>query len=603
MTVKPPPNARSRRLTTDATDFLLDGQRLQVISGSMAYYRMLPEHWGDRLDKLVALGANTVELYVPWNLHEPSKGRYDFAGRADLCRFLDLSAEAGLDVFLRPGPYICGEWEFGGLPWWLLNEPDLALRTSDPAYLKHVDAWWGELIPRVVPYLSTHGGPITAVQIENEYGYFGDDRAYLEHLRDKLRSLGVDVLLFTSDGPYNKESFVNGGLPDVLKTANFGSNPGEHFPTLRKAQPEGPLMCMEFWVGWFDAWGNEKKSVRSAENAAADLKAMLDANGSVNFFMFCGGTSFGFMSGANLSHNYEPHVTSYDYDALLTECGDVTPKYEACRKVIAQHSGRTDLTRTFTPSCKLDLGEVAFTQSVSLDEALPTLSTPVRSAKPTSLEKLGHGHGYVLYRTRIPAVFSGMPLVIRGMRDFAHVRCDGKSLGTWYVNDEMPRWSLDIDGDAAQLDILVDCMARPNFGHRLKELKGIHDGVYFGARRHDERAHFGWDNFALPMDEPDNLAALPWHEPTPSSGTPAFFRAEFEVDEPADTFLALPGCVKGFAMLNGFNLGRFWDLGPQRSLYVPGPLLKAGGNELIVFDAVGGSSPTARFLAEPQWDR
>ena len=588
------------RLTTNATDYLLDGKPHQIISGSMTYYRMVPEVWVDRLEKLVALGANSLEVYVPWNLHEPRKGEYKFDGLCDLPKFLQSCADAGLNVLFRPGPYICGEWEFGGLPWWLLNERDIVLRSSDPTFLKHVDEWWEQLIPRVLPYMSTNGGPIVAVQVENEYGYYGNDKAYLEHLRDKLRELGVDVLLFTSDGPGNPECFINGSLPDAVITANFGSNPQQHMPTLRKAQPNGPLTCMEFWIGWFDAWGNERKASREPQSAADDLKAMLDMNASVNFFMFCGGTSFGFMSGANDSDGYEPHVTSYDYDALLTECGDVTPKYELCREVIAKHTGRTDLTRTFEPSPKLDLGEVEFTEQVSLTDALPALSAPLRSAKPLPIERLGYGYGYVLYSAEVPRIFKDFLIRIRGMRDFAHVLADGQSLGTWYINDPQPEWTLPVTGETVKLDILVDCMARPNFGHKLKQLKGISDGVYFGPRRHDERAHIGWACYPLPMDA--DLAKLPWSKSPIDGAAPRFYRAKFNVDTPADTFLALPNCTKGFASINGFNLGRYWEIGPQHTLYIPGPLLKQGENELIVFDCVGQEAAKARLQDKPEWD-
>ena len=594
----PTPSSTPRVLTTNATDYLLNGEPLQIISGSMTYFRMVPEHWADRLEKLAALGANAVEVYTPWNLHEPRPGEFDFSGRCDLVRFIELAADQGLDVLLRPGPYICGEWEFGGLPWWLLKEPGIALRSRDPRFLERVDAWWEELLPRITPYLSTRGGPITAVQIENEYGYFGDDRVYLRHLRDKVRSLGVDVLLFTSDGPYNPEAMANGGLPDVLRTANFGSDPATHFPTLRRAQPEGPLTCMEFWVGWFDAWGNETKASRSAENAAQDLRTMLEMNGSVNLFMFCGGTSFGFMSGANDSDRYEPHVTSYDYDGLLTECGDITPKYEACRRVIAEYTGAEAAPAAFSPSPKLDLGALEFTEQVSLLDGLDALAEPVESAKPLPIEHLDEGYGYVLYRSEVPRVFEGLPLVLRGMRDFAHVMVDGRSLDTWYVNDEQPDWKVDFNGATARLDILVDCMARPNFGHKLKELKGINDGVYFGARRHDERGHFGWQNYALPMRD---LSGLPWKPGASQESVPGFRRARFRVESPADTFLVLPGATKGFAMVNGFNLGRYWNIGPQQSLYIPGPILRPGQNELIVFDAVGFNGAEARMQDAPVW--
>lgn len=587
---------QARLLTTNTTDYLLDGKKHLIIAGSMSYYRMFPEVWQDRLEKLLALGANTVEVYVPWNLHEPQKGEFEFSGLADLEGFLKASAEVGLDVLLRVGPYICGEWEFGGLPWWLLNEQDIELRCSDPTYLKHVDAWWEELIPRVLPYLSTRGGPVIAVQPENEYGYFGDDRGYMEHLRDKLRTLGVDVLLFTSDGVFTPETIANGGLPDVLKTANFGSKPEENLANLRKAQPEGPLTCMEFWVGWFDAWGNDTKSSRDAESAAADLKTMLEMNASVNFFTFCGGTSFGFMSGANDSDQYEPHVTSYDYDGLLTEAGDITPKYELCRSVIAEYTGRTDLTRTFKPAPTIAPGPVTIQATVSLTDALGSISTPVQSVKPKSIERLGHGYGYVMYRAQVPASFDGLPIRLRGMRDFAHVMLNGTSMGTWYINDDHPDWVFRCSGEHAQLDILVDCMARPNFGHRYKELKGISEGVFFGARRHDERAHFGWTSHALPMT---NLDALPWGNEGNERRGPSFDRVLFQIEDTADTYLRLEGYEKGFAMINGFNLGRYWKIGPQHTLYVPKQVLREGENELIVFDAVGSEPGRPSFQSTP----
>ncbi len=589
----------ARRLTIDDTDYLLDGEPHQIISGSMTYFRFLPEQWEDRLTKLAALGANTLEVYVPWNLHEPRQGTFDFEGRLDLVRHIEMAGEAGLDVLLRPGPYICAEWDFGGLPWWLNKEDDIDLRCSCPKFLGYVDAWWAQLIPKVTPLLSTNGGPIIACQIENEYGYYGNDHAYLEHLRDKLRELGVDTLIFTSDGTYAPHLQANGGLDDCLRTANFGSDPETRFAQLRKAQPRGPMSCMEFWVGWYDTWGKARKSARNTESVVTELKWMLEHNASVNLFVFCGGTSFGFTSGAVLADTYDPDVTSYDYDGLLSECGDVTTKYYACRDAIAKHTGRADLTKTFEPSHKIKPGKVELTESVSLEDALDTISEPVVTRSPRPIEKLDQGYGYVLYRAHVPASYKGLPLRLRGMHDFAHVKVDGQSIGTWYRNDEQPTWSVEFAGDSAQLDILVDCMGRANFGHRMNERKGITGGVFFGQKGYEERAHFGWECHPLPMD---NLADLPWWT-TRSLDGPRFFRATFKVDEIGDTYLELPGFTKGFAMVNGFNLGRYWDIGPQHTLYVPAPLLKEGKNELIVFEVVGctADTPTALLLDHPVW--
>ncbi len=590
--------ASPRRLTIDASGFLLDGSRHQIIAGSFPYFRTMPTQWADRFRKLAAFGANTVETYVPWNLHEPHKGEYDFEGRCDLEQWLELAATNGLDVMLRPGPYICAEWDLGGLPWWLLNEPDIALRTSDPTFLSHVDDWWDRLVPRVLPYLASNGGPVTSVQIENEYGYFGDDTAYLEHLRDGLRGRGVDVLLFTSDGPYSPETLRNGGLDDVLRTANFGGDVPAHLATLRGEQPVGPLVCAEYWVGWFDTWGEPRAPGRSAADAAAGLRELLAADASVNLYVFAGGTNFGFMAGANHADTYAPHVTSYDYGGLLTESGDVTEKYEQCRDVIAAHTGRTDLIQHFAPSPKLELGELEFSQHVDLNDALTAFPQPIRSPAPRSFERLGIGHGYVLYRSEISATFDGFRLRLRGMHDVAHVAVDGRSLGVWYRNDPEPDWTLEVGDTTARLDILVEAMGRPNFGHRIHQHKGITEGVFLGTSRQEERAHFGWAQYPLVM-EPDRLSSLPWRDAATDVPGPRFHRAEFAVEQPTDTFLALANCTKGFAVVNGVNLGRYWDVGPQRALYVPAPVLHNGTNELVVFDIFGRPSPGARLQAHP----
>ena len=596
----------TKQLTINDRDYLLNGSPIQIISGSLSYFRMLPEQWDDRLAKLAALGANTVEIYIPWNLHEPTPGSYNFSHRLDLPQFLDRAAAHELLVLFRPGPYICGEWDFGGLPWWLLNEPNTQLRSSDPAFLKHVDAWFEKLIPAVTPYLGSNGGPIVATQIENEFGYFGHDPAYLNHLKNKLQSLGIDTLLFTSDGTYEPHQQANGGLPDCLRTANFGSDPDSRLAELRKSQPTGPLTCMEFWVGWFDAWHNQAKSTRDPHSVTQDLATMLAANASANIFVFHGGTSFGFTSGANLADTYQPHVTSYDYDGLLTEAGDITPKYLAVRDTIAQHTNRTDLNLSFDPSPKLALNDIPFTHALALNDALPAISNPVSAAKPLPIEQLGYGSGYVLYRAQVPASYARLPLRLRGMHDYAHILLDNQPLAHFYRNDPHPDITLDFDTPAAQLDVVVDCMARANFGHRCTtEHKGIADNIYFGPKRHDERALAPWQSFPLPMD---NLDQLPWDDSEEIGEAlhgPRFYRATFNIDSPADTFLHLPQFTKGFALINGFNLGRYWSVGPQHTLYIPAPLLQPGTNELVVFELIETHNHThplnAHLLPEPIW--
>jgi len=338
--------------------FTLDGKPFRLMGGALHYARVPKPYWRDRLNKLIDLGCNTVETYGFWNAHEPYPGQYDFSGMLDVVGFMELAGSMGLKVIYRPGPYCCAEWDMGGLPWWLLNEPGMALRCSQPAYMKHVERWWNELIPRVVPLQSTHGGPLIAMQFENEYGYFGNDKNYLASLRDLLRKLGIDVLLFTSDGSFQKLTIENGGLDGTLRTANFGSRAAERFAALRESQPTGPLVCMEYWVGWFDEWRTGKHATRPADECAQELDALLAQDGQAVIYMFQGGTNWGFTAGGNLSDDFKPFVTSYDYDALLTEAGDTTPKYDACRQVIHQRLGIPESGERFAPSPKTAYGEV-----------------------------------------------------------------------------------------------------------------------------------------------------------------------------------------------------------------------------------------------------
>lgn len=596
---QPPERAAASpfKLAIEGNGFVLDGRPFRLIGGAMHYDRVPRAYWRDRMKKLLALGCNTLETYVFWNVHEPRPGEYDFEGDRDLVAFVELAGEMGLHVIVRPGPYVCAERDFGGLPWWLNAEDDLTLRTSDPKYLAHVERWWNELIPRLAPLQSTRGGPIVAMQVENEYGYYGDDTKYLETLRDLLRGHGVDVLLFTSDGTYERKTIQNGGIDGLLRTANFGSGAAERFKVLREFQPTGPLVCTEFWVGWFDTWGDARHNGRSAEECAKELDELLAQDASLVFYMFHGGTNFGFSAGGNLSEHFKPFVTSYDYDALLTEAGDVTDKYRACRKVLRKRFdlGEMPVVQNTT---KRAYGDVELTNSIPLDAALPQLARPIHSPAPRPMEKLGIGSGYVLYRHTLSAIDRGQPLVIRGMHDWCHLLLDGRSLATWYRNDDPPEVTLEFDGDSATLDVLVHHLARSNFGHRMTERKGITGGIFTGPTRHDERALFGWEQYPLPMD---NLGQLDWPGTGGFNGDgPAFHRATLNVDEPADTFLKVGGGTFGFVCINGFNLGRYWNIGPQQTLYVPAPRLKSGENEIVIFDAVGLSAPTMTLADAPE---
>ncbi|MDB5327004.1 MAG: beta-galactosidase [Phycisphaerales bacterium] len=591
-----------RTLRVAGNGFVLNDQPFRLMGGAMHYARIPQAAWRDRFEKLIDLGCNTVETYGFWNAHEPCPGQFDFEGMLDVVRFVELAGEMGLNVIYRPGPYACAEWDMGGLPWWLLNHAGLQIRCHEPSYLQYVEQYWTELMRRLAPLQSTRGGPIIAMQIENEYGYYGNDQKYLQHLKNLLRKLGIDVMLFTSDGTFQKLTIANGGLVGDLRTANFGSRAVDRFNTLREVQPSGPLVCMEFWIGWFDEWRTGTHATRSAEDTAKeldDLLALPDSHAVI--YMFQGGTNWGFTAGGNDSGEFKPFVTSYDYDALLSEAGDTTPKYEACRDVVRKHLNIDRPKRAFAPSRKHAYGPLKLTESVSLSTALATIAKPTPSAAPLTMEQLGHGRGFVVYSTMLSANYRGLTLNLPGMHDWCHVRLAGRSLGTGYRRDPQPVFTLDFEGDAATLEILVHNLARSNFGHRVTEPKGLTQTPYVGPTEHDGRALFGWTNQSLPLEK---LPPLPF-KATPATAAktrePGFHRDVLTIDaEPADTFLALTGFQLGCAFINGFNIGRYWNVGPQQTLFVPASFLKRGENEIVVFDAIGCETPTIEFRDGPE---
>ena len=579
------------RLGWEGRQLTLDEKPVRLLSGAIHYFRTLHQDWRDRLVKLKSLGCNVVETYVPWNLHEPRKGHFRFNARRDVEGFIDLAAELGLFVILRPGPYICAEWDMGGLPWWLLERDDALVRCSDATYLSHVEAWWNELIPRVASRQSTRGGPILAVQVENEYGYFGSDPAYLNRLRELLIGHGIDVPLFTSDAPTALGQQF-GGIDGCLRTGNFGDKVEERLAALATLQPDGPLTCMEFWVGWFDAWGSKAHSSRAPDHAAASFDELLSRDALVNFYVLHGGTNFGFTNGANCAERFDPHVTSYDYDALLTECGDVTPKFEQCRDVAERH-GFAVGQQQFSPSKRQPSRRVALTEGCGLNDALT--DEGLHDRKPLRMEKLGHGSGFVHYETTVHPVLSDTRINLREMRDFATILLDGKVLGTQYRNELEDGSAVEVRlptlDRPARLEILVENMGRPNFGHRITESKGIdglRGGVFFGDQRHDERTVFGWHSRPLPLEQ---VAGLPFQPIIGATTGPSFYRGTFKVSESeiGDGFIAAPDSTKCVVFLNGFNLGRLWSVGPQRTLYAPSHLFRPGENEIILFESVGVS--------------
>jgi beta-galactosidase len=559
-------------LTIEGDQFVREGQPLQIIAGAMHYFRIHPDYWEDRLRKLAYCGLNALETYVAWNVHERRPGRFDFSGGQDLPRYLQLAADAGLMAIVRPGPYICSEWDLGGLPAWLLADPGMRLRCHYPPYLQAVDRFLDALLEKLLPLQASAGGPIVAMQVENEYGSYGNDKVYLAHIRDGLRARGFEGLLFTSDGP--GDFMLEGGtLPDVHKVANFGSDPAGAFAKLREWQPTGPLMCGEYWNGWFDHW-TEEHHTRDPQDAAQVLDEMLGMGASASLYMFHGGTNFGFFNGANHSDVYQPTIGSYDDDAPLSEAGDYTPKYGLFREVIGKYRPLPAGPEP-PPTAKRAYGTVALTERAELRANLERLSKPVHSATPDPMESLGQDFGFILYRTTVVGPRDELPIVLQDCHDRAQVFVDGDYRGVIYRNDREPTVVTAFGPGPHQLDLLVENMGRVNYGFHLHDRKGITVGA-----RHGQQFLYDWTIYPLPLEDLADLQFVP--ETTPSG--PAFLRGVFTVDTPADTFLALPGWTKGVCWINGFNLGRYWEVGPQRTLYVPAPLLRPGENELIVLE-------------------
>lgn len=558
-----------------ADDFF--GSDRIVVSGAMHYFRTLPQQWPHRLRMLRAMGVNCVETYVPWNLHQRRRGEFDFTGMADVEAFLDVAAAQDLPVLVRPGPYICAEWENGGLPAWLrAADRHAPLRCHDPAFLEAVGAWFDVLLPKIVARQITRGGNVAAVQVENEYGSYGSDSRYLRWLTERIRAAGVDVALFTSDGP--QDSMLTAGMIDgVEATVNFGSDPEAAFAALRRRRPEQREWCMEYWNGWFDHWG-ESHHVRDPADAAATLDRMLRRGASVNIYMAHGGTNFGVWAGANHDGVYQPTVTSYDYDAPVDERGAPTAKFHAFRDVIARHLPvGADVPE---PAPLLPPQTVELSQQASLRSLLPHI-TPRRFATPPVFEQLGMDNGLAWYRHRLRGPREADALSVDGLADRAQLYLDGVAHAVW-ERDANTSVELAVDADV-DVELLVESMGRVNYGPLLGECKGVTGGVFHGGRQlHD------WTVFPIPLD--DLPAAVSWGAGGDAvAAGPQLRRGWLRVDDVGDAYVALPDWTKGYVWVNGFCLGRYWDRGPQRTLYLPWPLLFPGDNEIVVLELHPGA--------------
>lgn len=575
--------------------FYLDQKPFKILSGAIHYFRVDPNDWYHSLYNLKALGFNTVETYVPWNLHEPKEGKFNFEGIADVERFLTIAQELGLYAIVRPSPYICAEWEFGGLPAWLLGK-EMRIRSSDLAYLKAVARYYDQLLPRLAKFQLERGGNVLMMQIENEYGSYGEDKAYLRAVKQLMRERGITCPLFTSDGPWLATLRAGSMIEDdIFTTGNFGSKADYNFGQMQEFFDEHgkkwPLMCMEFWDGWFNRW-KEPIIRRDGEELAEAIHEVLK-QGSINLYMFHGGTNFGFMNGCSARGTLDlPQVTSYDYDALLNEQGNPTPKYFAVKKMMATYYPEYP---QLEPLVKESFEATApLTDKVSLFETVDSLAQPVESLYPLSATDLGQEYGYTLYQTDDVLDADEERIRVIDARDRMQLFVDGEHQITQYqteIGEDI--FYTGKKKALAHFDILIENMGRVNYGHKFladTQVKGIRTGVC-------KDLHFmlNWKQYPLELSNLDGLDfSKDWHE-----NQPAFYKYHLSVEEVKDTYIDMTEFGKGVVFVNGVNIGRFWDVGPTLSLYLPHGLLKEGDNEIIVFETEGRYQEQLTFVNQP----
>lgn len=578
-------------------DFLLNGKPFKIISGAVHYFRIVPEYWQRTLYNLKAMGCNTVETYVPWNLHQPQPEQFYFENRADLVKFLQTAQELDLYIILRPTPYICAEWEFGGLPAWLLNDPNVKLRQNEPHFLAHVERYFAKLLPLVVPFQFTHGGNILMMQIENEYGSFGNDKNYLRAIRDLMQKNGINVPLFTSDGAW-QNALEAGALieDDILPTGNFGSRSNQNLDELQRYLDNHgksfPLMCMEFWDGWFNRW-KEPVIIREAQDLA-DCTEELLKRASINFYMFQGGTNFGFMNGCSARlHTDLPQVTSYDYDAPVREWGEPSDKFYLLQNVLSQYPDASPITQPILPTL-VEYPTLELSNEVSLFSTLTTISQRFDSPFTQNMEQLGHYYGYMLYRAMPNSESDELKLRVFQGRDRIQIFNNQQKVATQYQHEIGEDVMLQTPDRQFQLDLLVENMGRVNYGGRLlapTQRKGISAGVVL-----DLHFHAGWEQYVIDFNKLSQIDFYGSAYPQ----TPSFYQFHLQIDaEPEDTFIDTRELGKGVIFVNGENLGRYWREGPTCYLYLPAPFLKQGINEIIVFETEGIRPTMLKFSDKP----
>lgn len=580
------PASTPHTFRVEGNAFLYDGKPLQVLSGEMHYPRIPRAYWRDRLKKAKAMGLNTISTYVFWNVHEPRPGVYDFKEQNDLAEFLHEAQEEGLHVILRPGPYVCAEWEFGGFPSWLLKDRELVLRSNNPQYMAAVERWFTRLAQELKPQLIENGGPVMAVQVENEYGSFGSDHEYMKAMEAMLKKVGfTNVLLYTADPP---KDLPKGSLPDLPAVINFGTGDAEKsFAKLATMRPEGPRMSGEYWAGWFDGWG-AKHHATDSKREADEFGWMVKQGYSANLYMFHGGSNFGWMNGSNSNgKDFKPDTTSYDYNAPLDEKGEPREKYFLFRNVIAEATHATlppvpptAPRKTFPIAPKME--------TASLWRNLPD---PVSSKTLLTMEDLDQSYGYILYRAGLDEGDGG-ELVLDGLHDYAQVYVDQKLVGTLDRRLGETHLTIPTLKAAGTLDILVENTGRVNYTEVIRqERKGITGKATLAGKEFRS-----WEIYSLPMNDHTKLRFA-----KEACSGPCFYRAEMTVDTVADTYIDTKALHKGTLWINDRPLGRFWSIGPQFQLYTPGPWLHAGQNSVVFFDLQADATDKLTTVKDPNF--
>ena len=566
---------KSHTFSLGTSEFLLDGKPFQIISGEMHPARIPVQYWRHRIQMAKAMGCNTIAAYVFWNYIEPERGVFDFqTENHNIAQFIRTAQEEGMWVLLRPGPYVCAEWDFGGLPSYLLSIPDIKVRCMDTRYTEDVERYVNNLALQVKDLQVTKGGPILMVQVENEYGSYGNDRTYMQWMEDLWLKNGIEVPFYTADGAA-RFMLEAGSLPDAAIGLDPGANAG-NFAEATKINPAVPTFCSELYPGWLTHWG-EKWQRPDTTALLNDVKWLMDNKKSFNFYVIHGGTNFGFWAGANAFSpiQYQPDVTSYDYDAPINEMGQATPKYYALRNLLARYlPAKQKLPSVPAPNPMIEIPEITLTQTAPVWNNLPEA---VQSVQPKPMEMYGQKSGFILYRTRLIGHKSGK-LKITDLHDYAVVFVDGKYIGK--LDRSLNENTIDlpqVSGKDPQLDILVEGMGRINFAEYMIDRKGITDRVSLNGM-----TLMNWQVFNLPLED-DYLDKLKFSE-TEAVIPGTFFKAAFELTLTGDTYLDMSQWKKGVVWVNGHNLGRYWEIGPQKRLYCPAPWLKKGKNEILIFD-------------------